>query len=206
MPNSFHCIFSSYKDLLRQKGINSICCHLGRWTSRTALQTILTCALQHAPGNSSRTEGSKWKKKQNQNMHKPCQSPSWPTWASLSCSEPGCPKQEHKNITQTGAFTVSYGNQTMLEKNPQVLSSLHIQIFRISHCYRQLPCEFKFMAVFVGVFLAREMHSSSSKIRWHCWTLGLVKKSWKYFLQEDFLPLILLVGSYISCLKWFLSS
>lgn len=31
--------------------------------------------------------------------HKPCQSPSWSTWASPSCSEPGCPKQEHKNIT-----------------------------------------------------------------------------------------------------------
>lgn len=37
----------------------------------------------------------------------------------LSCSEPGCPKQEHKNITlPTTAFILSYRNQTMLEKNP----------------------------------------------------------------------------------------
>lgn len=35
---------------------------LGRWAPRTALQTIFTCALQHAPGSSSPTEGSKWKK------------------------------------------------------------------------------------------------------------------------------------------------
>lgn len=101
-----------------KEGISSTSCQLGRWAPRTALQTILTCALQHAPGNSSPTEGSKWKKKQNQKMHKPCQSPSWSTWASLTCSEPGCLEQEHKNITQTRAFIVPYWNQTMLAKNP----------------------------------------------------------------------------------------
>lgn len=94
MPDSFHWIFSSYKNFPRA-ALAAI------WAGELQEQLCKQSSL--VPYNLPLAvpvllRAQNEKKKQNQKMHKPCQSPSCPTWASLSCSEPGYPKQEHKNI------------------------------------------------------------------------------------------------------------
>lgn len=75
-----------------KEGIRSTSCHLGRWASRTALQNNLPLCPTICPWQFQSYWGLKMKKR---NKTKKCTNP-----ANLppEIPEPGCPKQEHKNI------------------------------------------------------------------------------------------------------------
>lgn len=150
------------------------------------------CPTQHASGNASPTESSKRK---NRNKTKKCTNPAnrprdLPEPLSpvlnlgvLNRSTKTLPRQEH--------LLYLMEIKPRLKKPSNLLSSLHIRIFRISHCYRPIPCEFKPITVFVGVFFGKrnaQQQQQQNKVTllntWSCQKIMGILSAGRFFFPS----------------------
>lgn len=162
------------------------------------------CPTQHAPGNASPTESSKRK---NRNKTKKCTNPAN---RPRDLPEPLSPvlnlgvlNRSTKTLPRQEQLLYLMEIKLCLKKTSNLLSSLHIQIFRISHCYRPIPCEFKPITIFVGFFFGKrnaQQQQQQNKVTllntWSCRKIMGILSAGRFFS-----PLILLDGPYISHLK-----